>query len=1283
MRHKVFCKKFKSSCILTVVAALLLSVTLTTATSIHSAHAVTGSQGDLNTAHQKLLAMAFDHCLRGAYMQVANKSNLVDNKKIFDDGIDQWAHYSLYVEKIAGTNGVDNGSIRCGEGNDKLTSGMLSILGISYQDLICDYSDSAKGGLVKIKSGYTCSQALADGNGFDGFKSRNDMRSYFEKLITNSTFSGSDKVPGGSIWTLTPVEEYLTYQEAYLEICANGSAVYGDSASNLRNIIVWNSSTKRFEHAGHSNKRDDNYKVETYEDRDTDVGHSYTCKNLASLLNNPAQSPTKDYINHILNSVKDDCNNKYDEEYDKIKDWVTSNGNSLDGNAEADVSTFLSEYKRNGANKWKLESDGMNVTCNGLDSMKSKWEDIKKTRGLSGAPSIDSGVPYSPSGTVDGDGHTNGETTTCSSASGAVGWFICPILEFAASTSVAIYEGFIEPSLETNPALFKADGEYNGTYQAWQTFRDVANIAFAIFLLFIIFSQVTGIGIDNYGIKKSLPKLIIAVILVNISFYICQFLIDISNIAGSSLYGLINGIGDKITVPAVYGQTLKYASSVTFSIFALVAGGAAVAAFWSAIAGALLAAIPTLIGALVGILFFFFLLGMRQTIVVLLVAISPLAFVCYALPNTKNLFDRWSQLLRSMLILYPICSLMVAGGRLVSKIVLASGGAGSGSSLFFILVAMIAEIGPLFMIPSITRSAFQATGQLGTALSGLRGRMTGGARNIARNNKALQRAVTRNQRNRANSWAARRRVNNYNASAAKNPNNRSLRDRWNLRRGNQEHVAAINQASLAADEERRKIDQMSNAQQVAGLRAGAQLTHAQAVGRNQYLGSLKPNELKEAEKAATTQAATSAEEQNIRNANYGDAEFARAVIRQAETENNSTKERQTLWNRDDYRAGKENANTAALTSELETTRLWTHEDYIKGKLAESDLSREGEQKRAELYANGEYIRSRKNAQQAVISNEITKMFSDKYSRMGIGDIQKELRMAVSDRGKNNSMERFTAATNALVQAGQADKAREVLSGGNMDRTTGKREYADEAEAFGDMVASNKEFRDRAAQVLGSSGEFTFQEYAKHLGQRGEDARSFEKWADATDEYSLHASIQTKGLDRVDKDGFDFLSKHLAALDGASAENISRVAAHTTDAATASKLIQAIERLAEDPKYSTKVTDVIRATSAERAADMNAEVRNALAGIKATDSPDQIYAKNQVWRDQIGDAIRTNPQVAARFTAEFTAEPHGQYFKPEPASSASSTSTPTPPPRSDTPRPPRDTNPDDYSGDGGF
>lgn len=72
--------------------------------------------------------------------------------------------------------------------------------------------------------------------------------------------------------------------------------------------------------------------------------------------------------------------------------------------------------------------------------------------------------------------------------------------------------------------------------------RNVANVIFIILLVMVILSQVSNIGIDNYGIKRTLPRLLIAIILINISYYICAIVIDITNIAGSSVNKVLSAV---------------------------------------------------------------------------------------------------------------------------------------------------------------------------------------------------------------------------------------------------------------------------------------------------------------------------------------------------------------------------------------------------------------------------------------------------------------------------------------------------------------------------------------------------------------------------------------------------------------------------------------------------------------------------------------------------------------------------------------------------------------------
>lgn len=80
---------------------------------------------------------------------------------------------------------------------------------------------------------------------------------------------------------------------------------------------------------------------------------------------------------------------------------------------------------------------------------------------------------------------------------------------------------------------------------------------FIIAFLAIIVSQVTGMGINNYGIKKMLPRLVVAAIAVNVSYYICQLIVDLTNILGYEIQNALAGISNS-PGPSVFGNAAQF-----------------------------------------------------------------------------------------------------------------------------------------------------------------------------------------------------------------------------------------------------------------------------------------------------------------------------------------------------------------------------------------------------------------------------------------------------------------------------------------------------------------------------------------------------------------------------------------------------------------------------------------------------------------------------------------------------------------------------------------------------
>ena len=319
------------------------------------------------------------------------------------------------------------------------------------------------------------------------------------------------------------------------------------------------------------------------------------------------------------------------------------------------------------------------------------------------------------------------EGASCFDGTGVVGWIVCPIIEFLGDFIQGVYEAFIVPFLQLDVELFKSDSPI---YAVWDNLRNVANLGFVIFFIVVIFSQLTGVGIDNYGIKKILPKLIMGAILINLSFIICQLAVDLSNILGYSIENILDswmptagqlnitrthGAGTVIGSIALDGALLI--CIVKFLVLpAVLAIGPEI---WVAV-------LLVVITVAIAILFCFILLTIRKSFAVLLVIVSPLAFMCYILPNTKSLFDKWFKTFKSVLLAFPICSAMIYGGQFVGRVLVQAAANNGGHAHFSVaLSGAVITIVPIFLIPTVLRHSM---GAIGAMMGRLQGGLTRAAR---------------------------------------------------------------------------------------------------------------------------------------------------------------------------------------------------------------------------------------------------------------------------------------------------------------------------------------------------------------------------------------------------------------------------------------------------------------------------------------------------------------------------------------------------------------------------
>ncbi len=274
----------------------------------------------------------------------------------------------------------------------------------------------------------------------------------------------------------------------------------------------------------------------------------------------------------------------------------------------------------------------------------------------------------------DQEASSTDDETTCSIEK--LGWLLCPVIETAGRIGDKAFQFLATTFLETEPELVSNDE--TGTRYAWELARNLANIMFIIVFLIIIYSQVTGAGINNYGIKKMMPRLVVAALAVNVSYYICQLMVDLSNVMGYEIQNFMvetaKQISDRAAMPPAGSLLLGEDSPGVLEeiIMAILATAAIV---WM-----LLPFVFVGVGTIViTCIIILVILLLRKAFIVLLIVASPIAFVLYLLPNTEKYFQKWLSMFWKLLMVFPVVGILMGGGQLASAIILSAGSNGTES----------------------------------------------------------------------------------------------------------------------------------------------------------------------------------------------------------------------------------------------------------------------------------------------------------------------------------------------------------------------------------------------------------------------------------------------------------------------------------------------------------------------------------------------------------------------------------------------------------------------------
>lgn len=231
--------------------------------------------------------------------------------------------------------------------------------------------------------------------------------------------------------------------------------------------------------------------------------------------------------------------------------------------------------------------------------------------------------------------------------------------------------------------------------------------------------------LDAYTIRKIAPRLLLAVIGINISYYLVVAVVDLSNIVAVGVADMLRGaflenpnFGD---APGLTATNVAAGGIVTAGVLTAMVTGS-----FALIGASLALGFAGLM--LMLIIFIFFLsiavlltLIIRYGLIILLAVTAPIAIAATVLPGTEKYFQQWWSLFLKTLAVYPIIAILFAMSDILTVIFLqaSNDSANSGAAkLVFVIVAIMAMYAPLFLIPF----AFQlAGGAMGTIFSGIKG----------------------------------------------------------------------------------------------------------------------------------------------------------------------------------------------------------------------------------------------------------------------------------------------------------------------------------------------------------------------------------------------------------------------------------------------------------------------------------------------------------------------------------------------------------------------------------
>ena len=258
----------------------------------------------------------------------------------------------------------------------------------------------------------------------------------------------------------------------------------------------------------------------------------------------------------------------------------------------------------------------------------------------------------------------NGENRAenASAASDDPGWWIEKVIKPSIGMVSGIVLGFV--SLLTGLAGIILNGviyhtivnvkanydKIEGINVAWKTIRDIGNMGFIFVLLYAAIRTILGIGKETQNL---IVKIVVVAILINFSLFFTKVVIDISNVLALTFYeaivpgaaatgfsisetGLSHAFTQYLKLTSLFGSTAE----LNLSVGGVITMG---------IMGSLLLLISAFVFFAVAIMFI-----IRFVVLIIVLILSPIAFLSFVLPEMKKYRDQWWGALSGQAFFAPI-----------------------------------------------------------------------------------------------------------------------------------------------------------------------------------------------------------------------------------------------------------------------------------------------------------------------------------------------------------------------------------------------------------------------------------------------------------------------------------------------------------------------------------------------------------------------------------------------------------------------------------------------------